>query len=94
MKGDIPHAAFKLLTELPVRTHQARVPASLQNPQKHRRALCINGIKYASVTEATEAMNMSSRTLYKLIEKGKIKEGEQNYITRRSRGRPVSIKRA
>ena len=86
-------AAFRLSCALPKRTHYAKPRAYVQSEySRKRRPLHINGKEYSSVSEAAKKLKMSNRTMYHLIERGVIKDGEENNIARSgvsSKGRPM-----
>jgi hypothetical protein len=76
MKGDIPSAAFRLLTTLPVRVHTKPEPvrkeyvrtpyaASVQG-----KSLLFKGETYHSHTDALRALKIGHRRLMKMIASG------------------------
>ena len=81
MKGDLPAAAFRLLTALPVRTHTQFVPqqrAALRRYLKRAapaigtaRPVRYKGRTYASITEAKRKIRCSPSTLYHMLDTGK-----------------------
>ena len=85
MKGDLPQAALRLLTQLPVRTHTAPPPPppyitlaqrrkAMPNPGgKFRVAKPVRarGKEFPSIYAATRGLHVSLQTIYKWLETGK-----------------------
>lgn len=89
MRGDLHPVAFRLSTELPSRINYAKPRPYVQSEfSRKRRPLHINGKEYSSVNEAAKCLKVSSRRLYTLMERGEIKDGEENHIQVHVRGRP------
>lgn len=79
MRGDIPAAAFRLLTTLSVRTHCAPEPVPRiqirRNPGDEllriaKRKVFIRGRLFDSIAEAKKELRMGSQTIRKMVEKG------------------------
>lgn len=83
MTGDIPAAALRLLSSLPVRTHEryspetrARLRAYHKRTPDQRgdgtqaRPLRYKGRTFKSITEAKTQLHMSPKTLYALLDSG------------------------
>ena len=81
MKGDIPAAAFRLCTVLPVVTHrqpepdQRKVSRLPMLSTDTRRPVRIGADIYPSMTAAREARHCAYKTIYKMI-----LAGEAEYI--------------
>jgi len=84
MRGDIHPAAYRLLTQLPVRTHTAPEPPPpyitmarrkpMPNPGgKFRVAkpVRVRGREFPSICAATRCLHVSLQTLYKWLNEGK-----------------------
>lgn len=72
MRGDIPEAAFRLLNQLPVRTHErteeARFLREAKGPKGQR--IEYRGKVYESKTHVLVALRIGHRTLMALIKSG------------------------
>lgn len=92
MKGDLPQAAVRLLSVLPVRVHTAPEPVSrwealqaAKKAAKHRgmsneektRPVRVKGREFASIREAVRKLHVSRQTVMALLE-----SGEAQYIDR------------
>ena len=74
MRGDIPEVAFRLLTALPVRTHERKPyvrEASLAagNPYG-RRAVIVNGVRYETCREARTKLAIGYDSFYRMLNRG------------------------
>ena len=73
MTGDIPAAAFRLFTSLPVRTHlrdesrRGRIYHSGQS----RGEVIICGRKFASINEAARRLRMSRHSIRRMVYAGR-----------------------
>lgn len=81
MKGDLPPAAMRLSAALTVRTHEAREPGrgALQSRgpaldalgrMTSRKAIRINSVEYASMSDARKALGCSFQTLHRMVAAG------------------------
>ena len=85
MRDDIPSAAFRLLTALPVRTHEREEPRHKEGPQ-HRgyvkrapksgpagicRPVRVGRRVFKSITEAKVKLRVSPQTLYAMLDDGR-----------------------
>ena len=67
MRGDIPEAAYRLLTALPVRTVEKKEERSYAGNCKRVR---INGKAYPSVIEAAQALGINRDTVRRMLNSG------------------------
>ena len=94
MKGDLPVAALRLLSALPVRVHHAPEPVSrwealqaAKRAAKHRglnndektRPVRVKGRDFASIREAVRKLHVSRQTVMAMLDKG-----EAQYIDKES----------
>ena len=81
MKGDIPAAAFRLLTQSTVRTHYAPEPSPrhygkpgkgvrAETDQYGSRAIRFRGITYPSITVALKKLRVGYKTLNNWLDNG------------------------
>lgn len=80
MRGDIHPAAFRLLQQLPVRTHRAPPPPDRAEPHRRRKGMGSGGsnkqgIKYrgrefASLRDAKKTLKCSTKTLHSWVKLG------------------------
>lgn len=87
MTGDVPEAALRLLSTLPVHTHEARLPERQLAPQQRpghtkpkrivpprtTKPVCMDGRTYPSVPAAARAVGLSTRAIYKRLARGSAK---------------------
>lgn len=77
MRGDIPEAAFNLLTRLPVRTHQKHEPPPPSKLSKVYKAgrigmqVEINGVVYKSHSDAIRKLRLSHAKINAMIAEGR-----------------------
>lgn len=71
MTGDLPEAALRLLSTLPVRTHERKAP-NLQgrHSANNVRAVVVDGVLYESLTEAARRCGIGREAIRKRIYKG------------------------
>lgn len=76
MKGDIPLAAFRLLSSntLIVRTHERKSYVRLQASTTSD-PIKVGGVTYESIAEASRQLGYSRGKLRKMIERGKASYG-------------------
>jgi len=85
LKGDLPEPAFRLLTALPVTTHERDEPRHKEGPQ-HRgyvkrapgsgpasicRPVRVGRRVFKSITEAKVKLRVSPQTLYAMLDDGR-----------------------
>ncbi len=71
MRGDIPQAAFRLLTALPVRTHErTHEDYETRLSANNLRAVKVRGTTYESLTEAGRQLHKSRGAVRLMIERG------------------------
>lgn len=70
MRGDIPHAALRLLNALPVRTHERRAIISAGAPMNIK-PITIDGNTYRSTIEAKKSLHISTETIHKWLASGR-----------------------
>lgn len=69
MTGDLPAAALRLMSQCPVRTHEAKLPT--RSEANHTRPVKIGGVTYESLTEAARQLRCNRETLRKRLKAGK-----------------------
>ena len=70
MKGDLPACAVRLLSALPVRTHERAVYVHLQG-SKVSRHIIIEGRRYDSIKQAKERLHVCTKTIQNWLANGK-----------------------
>ena len=74
MKDDIPPAAFRLLSSLPVRKHEAVLKPHLKNNNPNHKII-IGGVKYDSIRDVKKKLHVARSTIDKWLLEGKAKRG-------------------
>ena len=69
MKGDLPLPAFRLLTELPVRTHERRHIEHLQG-RKVVANVIIDGVRYSSLSHAARELHICRESIRRMLRTG------------------------
>ena len=59
VRGDLPPAALRLSTSLPVRTHHRPLTYATSNNVNNFKECRVGGVLYESITEAARALGMS-----------------------------------
>ena len=71
MKGDLPDAALRLCSQLPVRTHtQLTEQYQRRLSSNNVRAVIVDGVLYESLTEASRQIGRCREAIRKRIYKG------------------------
>ena len=74
MKGDLPAAALRLCSKLPVRTHErpAPPPKAQRNGNRFgRRPVIIKGVQYETIRDARNKLGIGYEGFYRMISEGK-----------------------
>lgn len=74
MTGDIPAAALRLMSALPVRTHERRTFVGVQG-SKNVRPIVIDGRGYASIKEVKRRLRVCSKTVTNWLNSGRAVRG-------------------
>jgi len=78
MKGDMPEPAFRLLMQLPVRTHERRevvkkryvYPKPVGSGGQNRRQIKVEGVLFESVKDAWRKFRVSFDTIKRWVSEG------------------------
>lgn len=80
MRGDIPEAAFRLLTKLPVRTHEKpvveRKESTIAGGYRPARAIMIDGREYRSMNAACRALSIHVSQVSRMLKCGEAQYAE------------------
>jgi hypothetical protein len=71
MRGDIPQAAFRLLTTLPCKRHEFNPPSKAIAEHQYRRRIRVGKRKFESVRDAIKTLKVSAKTIYVMLENGR-----------------------
>jgi DNA-directed RNA polymerase specialized sigma24 family protein len=73
MRGDIPQAAFRLLTALPVVTHKSAPRAEKEERRlpSNTKTVMLDSVEYESVSQAAKVLDISRTEIRRRIKLGR-----------------------